>query len=69
MEKKEVKEALKRCYLIGGIAVGIGLVLTIICIFIMPMIAMIFMMLGVIVFAMLYSTMGLKAKKWRPMLA
>lgn len=63
MQKKEVKEALKRCYLIGGIAMGTGFILTIIFIFIMPMIAMLFIMLGIIVFAMMYSTIGLKAKK------
>ena len=63
MEKKEVKEALKRCYLIGGSAVGVGGILAIVFIFIMPMISMLFMLLGVIVFAMLYTTIGIKAKK------
>ena len=63
MEKKEVREALKRCYLIGGSAVGAGLILTIIFTFVMPMISMIFMALGVAVFAMLFVTIGLKAKK------
>ena len=57
MEKKEVKEALKRCYLIGGSAVGVGGILTIIFTFVMPMISMVFMLLGVIV---LWVSRGLR---------
>ncbi len=63
MKKKEVQEALRRCYVIGGVALGVGLILTIVFTFIMPLISMIFIMLGVLVFSMLFVTIGFKAKK------
>ncbi len=63
MKKKEVQDLLRKFYMIGGISLGGGLLLTIVFTFIFPSISFIFLMIGIFVVMLLFFIFFCKAKK------